>query len=272
MQEKKSEKTEDEISDSYKLLFAKKVMSIIKKMESSDYSGNIGVLTSSFYEYRNGIRVPLKFRRAFSREELTALIWRATATYRPIWLCLASTGLRLEELSYLRWADIDFERREIRVSARPGWRPKTKAGERSIPMTDALLDEMRGIQRRGEYVFATNDGKRRRWNVRRELGRQVRAILPELHPDWNACRVDEEVAQLDVHAIRYTFATRLVATGADPKTVQRIMGHADIKTTLSIYAQYADGGAELAISRLDILGSGANLAQPESITELKQLI
>ncbi len=77
--------------------------------------------------------------RRLSDEQLRSLCEKTTPTYRPIVTTLAWTGLRVSEALGLGWQDIDFEEHEIRVRHQLDDRgtlkaPKTKAGQRSIPL------------------------------------------------------------------------------------------------------------------------------------------
>ena len=78
---------------------------------------------------------------------------------RPILELAASTGLRRSELRALRWADVDFEGRELHVRA-----AKTDAGERAVPLSASarrLLLEVKAAspyKPPGDLVFPTVDG------------------------------------------------------------------------------------------------------------------
>jgi integrase len=83
-----------------------------------------------------------------SLTEVRALGAAATERYRPVIMTLAWTGVRVSEALGLRWEDVDFEAREIRVRGqldREGkyQRPKTKAGVRSMPLLPVLEAALR---------------------------------------------------------------------------------------------------------------------------------
>ncbi|MBN2713431.1 MAG: tyrosine-type recombinase/integrase [Planctomycetes bacterium] len=68
---------------------------------------------------------------------------------------------------------------------------------------------------------------------------------------FNSIDFDIDGSQLDLHALRCTFITELIASGVGPKSVQYLAGHKDIKkTTLAIYAQFRGGKIENAIEKL----------------------
>ena len=118
-------------------------------------------------------------------------------------------------------------------------------------MTEKLKDTLSKLPHNSEYVFATKNGLPRQNNTLREFKKVVRNMLDELYSDWTAEKKKEESKLLDFHALRYTFCTELIKNGVDIKTVQKIMGHADVKTTLGIYAQYVHGGMEDAIQNIE---------------------
>jgi site-specific recombinase XerD len=65
-----------------------------------------------------------------------------------------------------------------------------------------------------------------------------------------------EVDHVDVHSLRRTFATDLIENGADPKTVQRLLGHSTLAMTMDLYAKIRTGTTRQAVGRLSY-GSGA---------------
>jgi integrase len=146
------------------------------------------------------------------------------------------TGARWSELTRAEWSDVDLEQRTLVLRA-----ANTKTGRtRVIPLRRGLTDvlaklrslheEMHGhpIEPDGR-VFLTSQGAR--WsrstnNAMRILNRVlVRAgIVRENH-----------LGQLDIHALRHTFASRLARTGAGLVQAQRLLGHADPKLTARVY-------------------------------------
>jgi integrase len=182
-------------------------------------------------------------------EELDAVIRAAPddklgAVERPLYLCAAMTGMRQGELLAIRWIDIDWTARRVRVvdnftRGRFGT-PKSDHG-RSIPVSDRLAAELdRHFQRSAfqddnDLVFCHPETG----NV--------------LDPSKLRKRFVEAVArarieEITFHKLRHTFGTQMAAAGAPLRAIQEWMGHADAKTT-EIYAHYAPdatGGAAFA--------------------------
>jgi len=151
------------------------------------------------------------------------------------------TGLRMSELRYLRWMDLDTGRRLLTVRKSKSRRP------RCVPLTLAALDIL-GRQHRlyGSlpYVFPGSRGGGRRagrWTEPRPRGRHwwVRVALKPLQrriPKFHVARGTGR----GWHLFRHTFASRAVQAGVPIYKVSKWLGHASVKTT-EIYAHLAEG-------------------------------
>ena len=166
-----------------------------------------------------------------------------------IFLTAAFTGLRQGELLALRWRDVDFERRIVRVhrtykSGNGVDTPKSGRG-RAVPMADevgqalARLSERENFTEDDDLVFR---GPRGHVNAQK-LGYRYKAALERAG-----------LRELRFHDLRHTFGT-IAINRADIVQVQAWMGHADIKTTQR-YLHYKARGDEA-----DLL-SGAFQAAP----------
>lgn len=184
----------------------------------------------------------------------------------PIITVLLGTGMRIGECIAIRWEDLDFENRMISVnhnlSDRPDSKgvcakhiqtPKTEAGTRTIPMIqevfEAFLTEYEiqkclgfceeEIDGYSGFVFTTayhtvysaaavNNAIHRAtkaYNDKEEKEAKKDGREPLLLPDFSA------------HHLRHTFCTRLCENETNLKVIMDIMGHADISTTMDIYAE-----------------------------------
>lgn len=150
---------------------------------------------------------------------------------------LLETGLRRGEMLGLQWADIDLEaeilmvKRSIadcrkesaeRVSVQP---PKWNS-YRVIPLLPKSLELLKGIERNGPYVFPAADGKPQSPN---SWAQKLTRFMKRLHEDR------PEIPVLTAHELRHTYGTILRRKGVDIFTIQKVMGHKDIKMTTEIY-------------------------------------
>jgi len=176
--------------------------------------------------------------RFLTKEECQLLLDHCDETLRPIVLTFLNTGMRRGELLHLEWSDVDFERRVIRICNKAFWHPKTT--ERDIPMNETVHRTLLGLhaKRRKDttFVFPAEDGKPYERN-------RLRAKLISVA---KKCGL-KDVTKL--HALRHTFASWLVMSGVDLPTVQRLMGHADIATTM-IYSHLAPNHLKQAVEKL----------------------
>jgi integrase/recombinase XerD len=152
----------------------------------------------------------------YTDEEIAKMIEKADDVERAVLIALFFSGMREQELCHLVWDDVDFKKKIVRVSAKPeyGFTPKTWE-ERSIEISDALLEALRTLPRASEWVFPTVRGKKHA-HVYKIVERVAeRAGVKNAHP----------------HKFRATFLTRLLQSGCDIANVQALAGHKSIKTT-----------------------------------------
>jgi integrase len=170
-------------------------------------------------------------------DRLLAHVWPGPFAHldRAIFTTAVMTGLRKGELVALRWRDVDWEARRIRVRRSYTYgefgTPKSKRSTRSVPMTSELAIELRRVWNQtiwrddDDLVFAHPDhgGIIPKANISRRLSAALRAAGIEDHR---------------FHDLRHTFGTRMAAAGVPLRTLQEWMGHRDITTTQR-YADYA---------------------------------
>lgn len=135
------------------------------------------------------------------------------------------TGLRRSELTSLNWKDIDLERGELTVRAENA---KTKSG-RVIALRGDLVGKLKEWKSR--YPFPTDDApvfinQRKRRMLGDCLNSKFRKIVAasKIPPDG-----------VDLHALRFTFCTRLVKANISMRVIQALMGHRDLRL-ISLYA------------------------------------
>lgn len=201
--------------------------------------------------------------RFLNQQELDALIASVDVTAVPfgstdraIFLTAAMTGMRQGELLALRWRDVDREAKRIRVRrnyTRGHWStPKSRSGERSVPLSSKVEAELRAHLRRTHFaseddlVFANPLSG---------------AVLPHgpLVRRFKGALKAAGVREIRFHDLRHTFGTRIAAAGVPMRVLQEWMGHRDYRTTL-IYADYEPGDDESGL--VDAAFSRALLPDP----------
>ncbi len=178
----------------------------------------------------------------YRQEEIERIFAKCDEREKTIFGTLLLTGLREQELCHLTWADVDIgdpDNASFRVTGKPGFSPKDYE-ERAIPIQRELAELLAELPRSAALVFPTRTGNRQTHLLRR---------LKEIAGAAN-------VADATLHKFRHTYATRLLESGCDIVTVQRLMGHSDLDTT----RQYLDPDEKLkrsAVSKLSLNTTGA---------------
>lgn len=181
----------------------------------------------------------------------------------PIFTVMLGTGMRVGEITGLRWNDIDLKSGIIDVNHtlvyykhRDGngcyfdiHSPKTKAGVRQIPMTEEVknafllekrMQELAGIQSKvtidgyHNFIFVNHFG-----NVQNQgtLNRALRRIIRDCNDKQLLKEKNNPVLlpNFSCHSLRHTFTTRLVEAGVNIKVIQNLCGHSRSDVTLDIY-------------------------------------
>lgn len=173
--------------------------------------------------------------------EALRLLENCSEHLKPIVLCALHTGMRKSEILNLKWQNIDFHNRIMHLE-------KTKNNRRRmIPMSGILSSELRKLPRRGEYVFCNKMGEK----------------FGKIHKSFRtACR-RTGINDFRFHDLRHTFASHLTMSGCNIRTVQQLLGHVTIKTTMK-YSHLSKEYLEEAVNLL-----GARLS-PKIDTNLEQ--
>jgi integrase len=161
-------------------------------------------------------------------------------TERAVYMAAAMTGARQGELLALRWRDVDWPARRVRVRrayVRGEYgAPKSRRSSRSVPLADRLAGELERHHRRSAWrgdddiVFPhpATGGPLDRSKLLKRFKNALSAA---------------GVREVRFHDLRHTFGTRMAAAGVPLRTVQEWMGHRDLQTT-QVYADYAPSERE----------------------------
>lgn len=178
-----------------------------------------------------GFKEPKRLPRFFSLQEIRLFLeaidfpWLKPAVY-----LLLLTGMRRDELIHLEWIDIDLGRGILHVQPKPGWNPKNYKA-RTIPINKQAKEVLLGLPRTGNRVIS----KCHPTSLSRAFKRVLRRVGIK-----NAC----------LHTLRHTYASHLVMSGVDVATVQKLLGHSSITTTMK-YAHLSPEHLQDAANKLD---------------------
>jgi integrase len=198
---------------------------------------------------------------ALSGEEVKAVLaaMKDTSIYTHV-VVLLSTGVRRGELMGLQWGDVDLDAGKLRIErsiekTKAGLRvkaPKTRHGRRLITLPSsavAVLREHRKAQLElrlalgagrpsdDAFVFGSIDGKPR--------------DPDRITQDWKRFAAARGLPRVTLHALRHSHASALIASGTDPVTVSRRLGHGSPTVTMSVYAHLFGRSDEAAAEAMD---------------------
>lgn len=203
----------------------------------------------------------------------------------PVFYIMANTGMRVGEITGLRWCDVDLDEGLININHTLVYynhrdekgcyfsinTPKTKSGVREIPMTEGVKQaflmereyqeeaEIKSVGRvdgYDDFIFVNRYG-----DVQNQgnLNKAIRRIMRDCNDKvLEKCGADSNPVLLphfSCHILRHTFATRLCESGINLKVIQSVLGHADVSTTMNIYVDVTN-----ALKKKEIAAFGDYLA------------
>lgn len=193
----------------------------------------------------------------------------ATAYWGLFAMFLISTGCRRGEALAVTWDDIDFKAKTITIDKALKYSggyaeigsTKTESGIRVIPLLPdlkALLKKPK-VAKGTDYVFASERGSyivqstyRRKWKHYCKDQGFIVCVKEEKRKSKQGKEYiyREYKNTLTAHVLRHGYATMLFEAGVDVYTAQRLLGHADIKTTMAIYTHLRDKQQQTSIDKL----------------------
>src|SRR6266853_2979179 len=210
---------------------------------------------------RNEESNPMRFVRCKTTSEYEAMILTPEQAYavllnlrepeRTLTLLAAGTGLRISECLGLQWQDVSFAEAVIQVRrtwtcGQVGW-PKSKASKGPVPLHPLLAEFMFRWKQKtpysqpGDWVFPSFKLKGQQPRVANMLVEDylrpavVKGGILSSHRDDEGRLVDDDPRRFGFHNLRHSLASFLVRIKTDPKTVQTLLRHSDVKLTLQCY-------------------------------------
>jgi len=180
-------------------------------------------------------------------KEIKELLEKCPSWFYPIIYTFLATGMRRGELIHLRWCDIDMPNHLININNQDTFHTKNFL-PRTIGLKQKLYETFQNIQSKNnekfkeenknpedQFIFISSEGLpytssvlQKTWmKVRKELGINYR-----------------------LHDFRHTFCSYLILRGVDIKTVQMLMGHSDVRTTMQIYSHVQTVHLQKAVEKL----------------------
>ena len=190
---------------------------------------------------------------------------------------ILETGLRTGELVGLTWDAIDWEKRTLTINKtleyrhnQKYWRagpPKTQQSYRTIPLTNRAYEILQKVQatacsrKNSALLNQTLEYMDRRTGMKSNLvmrdlvfinwrtGEPAKNSSYDTHL-YKLC--DEAgIKRFCMHALRHTYATRAIESGMQPKVLQKLLGHASIKTTMDRYVHVTDDSMSMAVRQFE---------------------
>lgn len=177
---------------------------------------------------------------------------------------ILQTGLRTGELVGLKWEDVDFRNKTLKIQRSmyydykdKNWKigfPKTESGIRTIPLTDTAIRILKWQKEDnsnlkvvpmeyGDFVFLNREGM----------------PITNSSYDLNLMRICKNagIEKISMHILRHCFATRCIEGGVRPKTVQALLGHSKLSITMDLYVSVTDDEKKKELDKVaDILNVG----------------
>ncbi|MCW8894244.1 MAG: site-specific integrase [Sulfurimonas sp.] len=193
------------------------------------------------------IRNPLKFVKApnnvavveikpFSKDEIFTILDNIDDEIKAYYAIGFFTGMRTGELVALKWSDIDFEKKIIKVQRAKRQKiestPKTKSSIRDVDIIDVLLPYLKNhLQYKlnsSEYLFNSRKGQNY------SDGANISTSY------WRPLFDKLDIQYRNPYQMRHTFASMMISNGEDILWVSKMLGHSTPDMTLNKYARYVE--------------------------------
>ena len=189
----------------------------------------------------------IRFLKALNKDEANFI--------KPLCVTLMFAGLRIGEALALQWKNVDFNNKTIKVDKAITTVPKfdesgkikcrvtvigdtkTTCSVREIPATDVVLNTLQEWKNKlqskkgnkvdllspNAYVFAKGNGEVRTYYGTKKIFDRFKK------------RNDLQDLNIHFHGLRHTFSNMLFEMNENPKVIQQLLGHRDVKTTITVY-------------------------------------
>ena len=221
-----------------------------------------------------------------TREEQNAFLEVARNSHNYYqYALILETGLRTGEMVGLTWNCIDFEKRTLTVNKTMEYRystkcwcagpPKTPQSYRTIPLTDKAYGILKELwdNRKNRKESPTLDifleymdlhtGNMQQFCMRDLVFINWRTGDPNKSSSYDTHLYKlcdkAKIRRFCMHALRHTYATRAIEYGVQPKVLQKLLGHTNLKTTMDTYVHVTDDFLEQGVILFQNGSLGQNL-------------
>ena len=220
-----------------------------------------------------------------TREEQAIFLETAKRShnYRQ-YVLLLETGLRTSELIGLTWDSIDWKKHALTINKtleyrhkNKCWRagpPKTEKSYRTIPLTDRAYAVLKSCYDERDSRKESDTLSQVLEYMDRRTGRTGTLVMKDLvfinyrtgEPaknssyDTHLYKLCDEagIQRFCMHALRHTYATRAIESGMQPKVLQKLLGHASIKTTMDRYVHVTNDSMSKAVLQFEKVQQNQN--------------
>jgi integrase len=176
----------------------------------------------------------------WTEDEVEHILASASPVYRAAYTALADTGLRIGELKYLTWDDVDFVNNVLHIRPKDDWKPKT-GDQRAVPMSVRVRSLLERLPRISRWVLTAPPSR----------------IYPEGDHQISERRLLLALKQIlrrlglrgHLHTFRHAFISRALTSGIPESVVRSWVGHVDADV-IRLYTHIADATSQAAMRRL----------------------
>ncbi|MFC1482785.1 tyrosine-type recombinase/integrase [Candidatus Margulisiibacteriota bacterium] len=207
-----------------------------------------GYIARNPYKYgKIGKLYELRKVRYLSMDEIYILLNNCSKWTKSIVIIALNLGLRANEISNLKWEDVDFKRNEVTIQAKHSKNKK----QRIIPLNIEATKMLAFL--RNNFIDYNNNKfyERELWQMIYVFcdkeGRKIKSFTKS----FNRAVKKSGLENVTLHTLRHSFASHHIMSGTSLETVKELMGHSDIKTTL-IYTHLSNEHLHKAVKQINL--------------------
>ena len=209
------------------------------------------------YRYA-GRKLERKVADEETAQQIIAALEQESIKYETYFKLIIATGMRRGECCGLKWQDIDWVQRTIHICRNAVKvtgdeifvkEPKTRSGDRYVYFSAEMESLLREYKKECQYITTTYDGRELADDDFLFRRQGTRLPMTPTTFTWRfKCILKKHglPEYLNVHSLRHTAASLMIANGADVATVAGLLGHSQPSTTLDIYTHAFDKNKKAA--------------------------